>query len=111
MKDDPKVRRYEIRICDQCIRLEGEQCHNPACVFCRRTMEEVGEYLDVLLIRPVIDGRRAPASHAPYPRCACGEVAGDLGWWESGEVQDHHPSGCSSPPPGAPRAEKKEGKP
>ena len=49
---------YRIRVCDQCIALQGEMCHNPACVFCRRTMEEVGECLDVLLIRPVIDGKR-----------------------------------------------------
>ena len=52
------VRSYQIRICDECINLEGEMCHNSACVFCRRTMAEVGDALDMLLIRPVIDGAR-----------------------------------------------------
>jgi hypothetical protein len=54
------ARPYTVRICDQCMRLEGEMCHNPACVFCRRTMREVGEYLDALLLRPVVDGERMP---------------------------------------------------
>lgn len=52
------IRKYEINICDECYLLEGEMCHTPECVFCRRTMEEVGEYLDVLCIRPVVDGER-----------------------------------------------------
>jgi len=52
------TRVYQIRICDDCIRLKGQMCHVPECVFCRRTMEEVGEYLDVLLIRPIVDGKR-----------------------------------------------------
>ena len=47
-----------ILICQDCYELKGEMCHNPECVFCRRTMEEVGEYLDVLLIRPVVEGER-----------------------------------------------------
>jgi hypothetical protein len=54
----PGYRNYSIRICDQCYRLEGEMCHNPKCVFCRRTMQEVGEMLDALLIRPVVGGER-----------------------------------------------------
>ena len=49
---------YTINICNQCYELEGEMCHEPECVFCRRTMEEVGEALDLLLIRPVVDGER-----------------------------------------------------
>ena len=53
-----KIRTYEIRICDPCYLLEGGMCHTPECVFCRRTMKEVGEYLDALLIRPVVDGER-----------------------------------------------------
>lgn len=52
------TKRYCVYICNQCYELEGEMCHNPQCVFCRRTMEEVGEFLDALLIRPVIDGER-----------------------------------------------------
>ncbi len=54
------IHACEIRICDACLSLEGDMCHEPACVFCRRTMAEVGEYLDALLIRPVIDGVREP---------------------------------------------------
>ncbi len=53
-----KVRTYRIAICDQCCLLEGEMCHESQCVFCRRTMAEVGGHLDVLLIRPVIDGEQ-----------------------------------------------------
>jgi len=45
-------------ICDDCYELKGEMCHRPECVFCRRTMQEVGEYLDVLLIRPLVNGER-----------------------------------------------------
>ena len=48
----------DIRICRQCYELEGKMCHNPACVFCRRSMDEVGTILDLLMIRPVIDGER-----------------------------------------------------
>lgn len=47
-----------IRICEDCLRLKGEMCHNAECVFCRRTMAEVGEYLDALLIAPLVDGER-----------------------------------------------------
>ncbi len=47
-----------IHICDECYELKGKMCHNSECVFCRRTMEEVGEILNILLIRPVIDGER-----------------------------------------------------
>jgi len=49
---------YLIEICDDCYNLKGEMCSNPECRFCRRTMKEVGEYLDVLLIRPISDGKR-----------------------------------------------------
>ena len=48
----------EIRICRQCYELEGEMCHNPSCVFCRRSISEVGNILDALVIRPLIDGAR-----------------------------------------------------
>lgn len=51
-----QVRSYSVRICDQCIRLEGEMCHNPECVFCRRTMAEVREYLDATFVRPTANG-------------------------------------------------------
>jgi hypothetical protein len=49
-----------IRFCDDCYNLRGEECHNHECVFCRHGMEEVGEILDTLMIRPIVDtdGRR-----------------------------------------------------
>ena len=58
------LRNYTIRICDECIKLDGSMCHNPGCVFCRRTMVEVGLFLDVLLIRPVVDGERPSVKFA-----------------------------------------------
>jgi len=53
-----RTRNYKIRICDPCYQLAGDVCNTPDCVFCRRTMAEVAQYLDVLLIRPVVDGER-----------------------------------------------------
>jgi hypothetical protein len=54
----PSTIEVGVRICEDCLRLKGETCNNAECVFCRRTMAEVGHYLDVLLIAPVIDGER-----------------------------------------------------
>lgn len=50
------VRALTVHICEDCLNLRGEMCNEPCCRFCRRTMAEVAEYLDVLLIRPRIDG-------------------------------------------------------
>ena len=50
------VKRYAVDICDACIRLDGEQCHDPHCTFCRCSMREVSAILDKTLIRPIIDG-------------------------------------------------------
>lgn len=55
------MKTFIVRICDDCFNLRGEMCHEPGCVFCRRTMAEVGDYLDALLIRPVVDGERITA--------------------------------------------------
>jgi hypothetical protein len=52
------VRPFTVYICNDCYALNGEMCHEPDCAFCRRTMTEVGEALDMLLIRPVVDGER-----------------------------------------------------
>ena len=51
-----QIREFKVYICDDCLHLRGEMCHEPGCRFCRRTMAEVAEYLDVLLIRPIING-------------------------------------------------------
>ena len=55
-----KIKPFAIRICGQCYELEPGQCHNPDCVFCRKTKEEVSKILDTLLIRPIVDGQQLP---------------------------------------------------
>lgn len=59
-----RVRSYHIAICDDCLNLVGEQCHNPECVFIRQTMAEVSEHLNMLMIRPIVNGEQLPAPHA-----------------------------------------------
>jgi hypothetical protein len=66
----PSSREYVVRICDDCYALKGEMCHVPECVFCRRTMQEVRDYLDAMLIRPIVDGEPLdlhPLSEDPEP--------------------------------------------
>jgi hypothetical protein len=58
------TKAYTIHICNDCYELRGEACNNPQCVFIRRTMAEVGEYLDLLLIRPLVDGERLRLGNA-----------------------------------------------
>jgi hypothetical protein len=55
---DKKIITREIHFCEDCYELKGQMCNNPDCIFCRRTMAEVAEVLDILLIRPVVDGER-----------------------------------------------------
>ena len=75
------VKSFIIRICDDCFHLRGEMCHEPGCVFCRRTMIEVGEYLDALLIRPVVDGERLTADEGTeQPVCAEHETPCQAEW-------------------------------
>ena len=50
------MKKYQITICDACYRLEAGMCHEPGCVFIRRTRGEVSEYLDMLMLRPIVDG-------------------------------------------------------
>ncbi|KKN75831.1 hypothetical protein LCGC14_0377070 [marine sediment metagenome] len=78
--------QFHINICQGCLDLEGEMCDTPECIFCRRTMKEVSEYLDVLLIRPVIDGVQVEVIET-YNKdqktvdalvTACEELSGDL---------------------------------
>jgi hypothetical protein len=47
-----------IQMCKDCYELKGEMCSTPECVFCWHSMAEVAEILNVLLIRPVVDGER-----------------------------------------------------
>lgn len=55
MSENP-IRKFEVSICDKCVKLEGKMCHTPECVFIRCTMDEVRAYLDRLMIRPIADG-------------------------------------------------------
>ena len=57
MKENNLMKR-EIQFCNDCYELKGEMCHEAECIFCRRTMDEVAEMLDALLIRPLIPGER-----------------------------------------------------
>lgn len=50
------IRAFTIHICNDCLDLKGECCNTPECAFCRRSMEEVKEYLNVLAIRPLVFG-------------------------------------------------------
>jgi len=47
---------YKVNICNDCYNLIGEMCHNYYCIFIRRTMKEVKHYLDIIFIRPIVDG-------------------------------------------------------
>jgi hypothetical protein len=38
--------------------LVGKMCRTPECIFCFKTMDEVAEILDALLIRPIVNGER-----------------------------------------------------
>jgi hypothetical protein len=60
-QQEPPIRAFTVYICEDCLALKGEMCHTPECRFCRRTMREVSAYLDVLLIRPIVDGQRLVA--------------------------------------------------
>lgn len=55
---EPNVHALTVLVCQDCIDLKGEMCNNPQCVFCRRTMVEVQRYLDVMLLCPIVDGKR-----------------------------------------------------
>jgi hypothetical protein len=49
------MKQFTIKICDQCLNLEGKMCNNPECIFCRQSMEDIKGFLDVLLIKPIED--------------------------------------------------------
>jgi hypothetical protein len=81
-----EIRRYEVDICADCIALKGEMCDEPGCIFIRCTMAEVRDYLDMMLIVPVINGVRieplqdgAPLTIPQAPRSLAGGDVIDLG--------------------------------
>lgn len=51
-----ETREYAVRICDGCIKLEGQQCNTPECAFCRKTTREIAELLEACQLRYVVDG-------------------------------------------------------
>ena len=51
------LHQHTITICDGCAKLDGEMCGTPECIFCRRTMGEVEDVLDKILVRPLVDGK------------------------------------------------------
>jgi hypothetical protein len=54
--DTTHLRRFSVVICRDCLALKGDECTHPDCIFYSRSMAEVRQYLDVLLIRPMVDG-------------------------------------------------------
>ena len=50
------TREYAVRICDGCIKLQGQQCNTPDCAFCRKTTAEVASLLESCQLRYVVDG-------------------------------------------------------
>lgn len=56
--DEPIVHTVEFQVCDPCVRLEGEECHTPGCVFCFRSTEVPRRVLNDTLICPIINGER-----------------------------------------------------
>jgi hypothetical protein len=56
--NEPVVRRYSVDVCDPCIKLEGQECHTPRCIFYLHDIEHVKRLLSEILIAPVIDGQR-----------------------------------------------------
>ena len=55
-----QIKRYTIDICDDCLNLRGEMCHNPRCSFCRKTMKEVEQILEDTMITAKVAGYRQP---------------------------------------------------
>lgn len=54
------MNEFTIRICNACLELRGQMCHNPECAFIRRTTAEISNLLDLLLIRPIVNGKQLP---------------------------------------------------
>lgn len=52
-------KKFEIKICNDCYELKSEMCHEPECILCRRTIEEIKYILNALIIRPNI-GKKEP---------------------------------------------------
>lgn len=52
------VHALTVLVCQDCIDLKGVMCNNAECVFCRRTMVEVQDLLDAMLLCPIVDGKR-----------------------------------------------------
>lgn len=56
-----ELKEYTVMICDACYNLEGQECHTPDCIFYLRSMYEAKAALDMMLIRPIVDGESIKA--------------------------------------------------
>lgn len=63
---DPVVREYRVSICDPCMKLDGQECHTPGCIFFLCSMPEVRNYLSRMLLR-VAFGENDSYTAAPEP--------------------------------------------
>lgn len=52
------IHRAEFLVCDPCVKLEGQECHTPECVFCFQPVSVARDVLDKTLNCPVINGER-----------------------------------------------------
>lgn len=52
------IHRAEFLVCDPCVKLQGEECHTPECVFCFQPVSVARDVLNKTLNCPIIDGAR-----------------------------------------------------
>lgn len=58
--NSPKLVKFTIEVCENCLNLEPGTCHMPGCCFCRMTANESSVMLNILNIRPIVDGIQLP---------------------------------------------------
>lgn len=75
--EEPLVHTVEFQVCDACVRMKGEECHTPGCVFCFRSVSDAIRVLNDTLICPIVNGERlilierAPINMLLFcPQCA-----------------------------------------
>lgn len=52
------IHRATFLVCDPCVKLEGEECHTPECVFCFQSVSVARAVLNKTLNCPIINGER-----------------------------------------------------
>lgn len=58
ISDGILIYRAEFLVCDPCVKLEGQECHTPECVFCFQPVSVARAVLNKTLNCPIIDGER-----------------------------------------------------